>query len=236
MYKTTKEMNEKMKNIDIIIECRDSRIPFTSALNSYPNKKRIIIFTKSDLSNNNLESKILKKIEYPSLFINSIKDRNYDKIIPLIESIKKEYSLIMVMGYPNIGKSTLINHLIGKNKNKVGPLPGVTKGMQALKLKDNLYLIDTPGLLIPKIENIEDGFKLGLIRSIPDKLLNNVQLSDYLLFKLNNLKYFNYLKECNLKEPIDDIYIHPNPNEFASILLSKFRSGKLGKITLDNIE
>lgn len=236
MYKTTKEMNEKMNKIDIIIEMRDSRIPFTSGLKTFENKKRIILFTKSDLSNNNLESKIQNKIEYPSLFINSIKNRNYDQILPLIESIKKDFSLIMVMGYPNIGKSTFINNIIGKNKVKVGPLPGVTKGMQAIKLKDSIYLIDSPGLLIPKIENIEDGFKLGLVRAIPDKLLHQEQLADYLLFKLNLYQQFHYINECNLNNPLDSLYDHPNPNQFSSILLSKFRNGKLGKITLDTIE
>lgn len=175
---------------------------------------------------------------------------------------------LMIIGIPNVGKSSIINALRIKYLNKgnatpMGPIPGVTRSvLHKIKISENplFYLLDTPGILNPKVTNIDVGLKLALCATIQDHLVGDAIIADYLLFWLNKHKYFQYVKYFELEAATDDIlelltqiskkfnkvirhrnhdnvYVYkPHLDAAAKIILKAYREGHLGKFVLDEDE
>ena len=228
------------------------------------NKARLVLLNKADLAD---ESQNNKWIEYfkqkgiIALKINSknkqgIKEINNAVNIACIEKIErnKKRGIInrpiraMVVGIPNVGKSTFINAYAGKNCAKTGNKPGVTKGKQWIRLNKNLELLDTPGVLWPKFDDQTIGMHLAFIGSMNDNILDVSELAYQLIKSLNNLYPDVINNRYNIEgheDPLQVMYQvaevrgcklkgnQPDLEKTSGIILDDFRSGKLGRITLD---
>lgn len=268
MTKAMRQMKEDIKLIDLVIELLDARIPLSSRNPEIDhlgqNKARLVLLNKADLAD---ESQNNKWIEYfrqkgiIALNINSknkqgIKEINNAVNIACKEKIErnKKRGIInrpiraMVVGIPNVGKSTFINAYAGKNCAKTGNKPGVTKGKQWIRLNKNLELLDTPGVLWPKFEDQTIGMHLAFIGSMNDNILDVSELAYQLIKLLNNL-YPDFINSrYNIEgheDPLQVMYQvaevrgcklkgnQPDLEKTSGIILDDFRSGKLGRITLD---
>lgn len=268
MTKAMRQMKEDIKLIDLVIELLDARIPLSSRNpeidNLGQNKARLVLLNKADLAD---ESQNNKWIEYfkqkgiIALKINSknkqgIKEINNAVNIACIEKIErnKKRGIInrpiraMVVGIPNVGKSTFINAYVGKNCAKTGNKPGVTKGKQWIRLNKNLELLDTPGVLWPKFDDQTIGMHLAFIGSMNDNILDVSELAYQLIKSLNNLYPDVINNRYNIEgheDPLQVMYQvaevrgcklkgnQPDLEKTSGIILDDFRSGKLGRITLD---
>ncbi len=268
MAKAKNEIIEKVKIMDIVYVLLDARIPYSS-MNPMidevlKNRKKIYILTKADMADSNITSlweKHFKENDIPSIVVDSISGLNIKKIESfsrelLQEKFLKEQSRgmkkrpirAMIVGIPNVGKSTLINKLVNKRATIVGNKPGVTKAQQWIRLNDNLELLDTPGVLWPKFEDKVVGIHLALTGAIKDEILPKEDLVFYLLKYLvkyykNNIekKYdieikdefdpIEYVKEFLIKyniknEDYDRVY---------DIILNDFKNARIGRVSLDRI-
>lgn len=268
MTKAKRQMQEDIKLIDLIIELVDSRVPLASRnpdINELgKNKARLILLNKADLAD---ERKTLKWQEYFEkkgfyvVKINARSGAGLKAIQGVISEACKEKTerdqrrgiknrpiRAMVVGIPNVGKSTFINSYAGKACTKTGNKPGVTKGKQWIRLNKSLELLDTPGILWPKFEDQKVGLCLAMIGSIKDDILNAQELA---------LEELRYLKEeypgmlhqrYGIQESEDAVQIlkeiadvrkcilkggEPDYEKAAAILLEEFRNGKLGRISLE---
>lgn len=196
MQKARREMEEQLKLVDIIIELRDARIPNASAnpilKELAPNKHRLIILNKSDLADESQNKLWADKFEN-CLVVNSIDD-NLTKLVvnevkrickdkldrALARGIRKKVLRAMVVGIPNVGKSTLINNIVRKKVAKAENRPGVTKSLQWIRINEDVELLDTPGVLWPKFDNQDDARMLALVGSINDDVITDkVELINY---------------------------------------------------------
>lgn len=269
MAKTKKQIIEDLKLIDIVVEILDARMPLASVnpdiQNYIKDKKKIIILNKSDLADENITNEWIKY--YKSKGINAIAiEANNGKGIPkVIDCIKSEYKSIqekyikkgrigkairiMVLGIPNVGKSTFINKLAKRNTAKVGNKPGVTKQKQWIKIDNNIELMDTPGMLWPRLDDQELAMHLAFVGTIGENSIDNEEIAYYLIEYLKNT-YPNKLKERYNVEPAEketmDIINeiakkrgaiisggNINMQKVSDIILNEFRSGKLGRITIE---
>lgn len=268
MTKAMRMMKEDIKLIDLVIEILDARLPMSSRNPDIDDlgrgKARLILLNKSDLADESWNRKwteYFKKKGYTVVKVNSknktgIKEINQAVLEACREKIERDRKRgiknrpvrAMVVGIPNVGKSTFINAYAGKSCTKTGNKPGVTKGKQWIKLNKTLELLDTPGILWPKFEDQMIGLKLAVSGSINDNILNTTDLA-YEFIKILDENYPDAISErygiekkedalemlnqiaevrgCKLKGNLPDI------DKAASILLDDFRSGKLGRITLD---
>lgn len=268
MTKAMRQMKEDIKLIDLIIELLDARIPLSSRNpeidNFGQNKARLVLLNKADLADEKQNSKWIeyfKKKGIVALKINSknkqgIKEINNAVNIACKEKIERNLKRgiknrpirAMVVGIPNVGKSTFINAYAGKNCAKTGNKPGVTKGKQWIRLNKNLELLDTPGVLWPKFDDQKIGMHLAFIGSMNDNILDVSELAFQLIKLLENL-YPNAIKDRYSIEGDDNILQimyqiaevrgcklkgnQPDLDKTSKIVLDDFRSGKLGRITLD---
>ncbi len=268
MTKAIRQMKEDIKLIDLVIELLDARIPISSRNPEIDhlgqNKARLILLNKADLadeSQNNQWIEYFKKKGIVALKINSknkqgIKEINNAVTIACKEKIEKNRKKgiinrpirAMVVGIPNVGKSTFINAYAGKNCTKTGNKPGVTKGKQWIRLNKNLELLDTPGILWPKFDDRTTGMHLAFIGSMNDNILDVSELA-YQLIKLLNHLYPGIIntryKIKGDEDPLEVMYQvaevrgcklkgnQPDLEKTSGIILDDFRSGKLGRITLD---
>lgn len=268
MTKAMRQMKEDIKLIDLIIELLDARIPLSSRNpeidNLGQNKARLVLLNKADLADekqNNKWIEYFKKKGIVALKINSknkqgIKEINNAVNISCKEKIERNLKRgiknrpirAMVVGIPNVGKSTFINAYAGKNCAKTGNKPGVTKGKQWIRLNKNLELLDTPGVLWPKFDDQKIGMHLAFIGSMNDNILDVSELAFQLIKLLENL-YPNAIKDRYSIEGDDNILQimyqiaevrgcklkgnQPDLDKTSKIVLDDFRSGKLGRITLD---
>ena len=268
MTKAMRQMKEDIKLIDLIIELLDARIPLSSRNpeidNLGQNKARLVLLNKADLADekqNNKWIEYFKKKGIVALKINSknkqgIKEINNAVNIACKEKIERNLKRgiknrpirAMVVGIPNVGKSTFINAYAGKNCAKTGNKPGVTKGKQWIRLNKNLELLDTPGVLWPKFDDQKIGMHLAFIGSMNDNILDVSELAFQLIKLLENL-YPNAIKDRYSIEGDDNILLimyqiaevrgcklkgnQPDLDKTSKIVLDDFRSGKLGRITLD---
>jgi len=271
MTKAVRQMKEDIKLIDLVIELVDARLPLSSRNPDIDklaaNKSRLVLLNKADLSDdrtNKLWTKWFKDKGFYVLEMNSKNGVGVKQVNGIIaeackEKIERDRKRgilnrpvrAMVVGIPNVGKSTFINAYAGKACTKTGNKPGVTKGKQWIKLSKTLELLDTPGILWPKFEDERVGIHLALCGSINDNILNIVELSFKLINILRN-SYCEVLKNrYEVDEKLKNMEVLENiarkrgcllkGNELdiekaAAILLDDFRSGKLGRITLEKPE
>ncbi len=271
MAKMKRELNEKLNLVDIIIELLDARIPYSSKNPEIDllskNKKRIIILNKSDLADNESnklwEKYYLSKPGFAVIKADSVKgigiSQTYDISRQLmkekIEAKKKKGVLnvtlrAMVVGIPNVGKSTFINRILGRNHAKAENRPGVTRNKQWIKIKKDFELMDTPGILWPKFEDIGVGINLALTGAIKDQLLDFESLSLKLIEALKTIKpdclktryKIDFEEETSPLDILNSIAEvrglllkegQKNLLRASSILIDEFRSGKLGNISLE---
>jgi len=270
MTKAVRQMKEDIKLIDLVIELLDARIPLSSRNPDIDdlgkNKARLVLLNKSDLADetdNNKWIQYFKDKGIIALKINSknkqgIKEINNAVQIACKEKIErdKKRGIIncpvraMVVGIPNVGKSTFINAYAGRAAAKTGNKPGVTKGKQWIKLNKNLELLDTPGILWPKFDNQTIGMHLAFIGSINDNILDVTELA-YQLVKLLATTYPKVVVERykieGHEDPLKVMYQvaevrgcklkgnQPDLEKTSKIIMDDFRAGKLGRITLDKL-
>lgn len=268
MTKAKRQMQEDLKLIDLIIELVDARIPLSSRNPDIDelgkNKARLILLNKSDLADeryNEQWSAYFQKKGFYVVKVNAKSGAGLKSIQGVIQEackakierdrrrgIKNRPIRAMVVGIPNVGKSTFINSYAGKACAKTGNKPGVTKGKQWIRLNKTLELLDTPGILWPKFEDQEVGKRLAFIGSIKDEILNleelSLELLDYIRTNYPGLLNTRYgIKEegtpVSLLEAVADkrkCLIRGQEIDYAKaagIVMEEFRNGKIGRITLE---
>ena len=268
MTKAKRQMQEDLKLIDLIIELVDARIPLSSRNPDIDelgkNKARLILLNKSDLADeryNEQWSAYFQKKGFYVVKVNAKSGAGLKSIQGVIQEackakierdrrrgIKNRPIRAMVVGIPNVGKSTFINSYAGKACAKTGNKPGVTKGKQWIRLNKTLELLDTPGILWPKFEDQEVGKRLSFIGSIKDEILNleelSLELLDYIRTNYPGLLNTRYGIEeegtpVSLLEAVADkrkCLIRGQEIDYAKaagIVMEEFRNGKIGRITLE---
>ena len=268
MTKAKRMMQENIKLIDLVIELVDARIPVSSRNPDIDelgkNKSRMILLNKADLAEDKWNDAWAEYFREKGFFVvklNSKKGGGLKSIQGVIQEACKEKMerdrkrgilnrpvRAMVVGIPNVGKSTFINALAGKACAKTGNKPGVTKGKQWIRLNKQVELLDTPGILWPKFEDQKVGLRLAFIGSIKDEIQNTEELAAELI-KFLNANYPGVLEEKYSVEPSDDAYVmlagiarsrncllkgsELDTEKAALLLLDDFRNGKLGRLTLE---
>ncbi|MBP3603555.1 MAG: ribosome biogenesis GTPase YlqF [Lachnospiraceae bacterium] len=268
MTKAKRMMQENIKLIDLVIELVDARIPMSSRNPDIDElakgKSRIILLNKSDLADNTYNEKwadYFKEKGFHVLLINSKTGMGIKAIQGLVQEACKEKIerdrkrgivnrpvRAMVVGIPNVGKSTFINSFAGRACAKTGNKPGVTKGKQWIRLNKNLELLDTPGILWPRFESQKVGERLAMIGSINDEILHMDELAIATVSYIQK-NYIGFIeKRYNVEETEDGYdmlkavcksrgcYLkgeEPDIMRAAGLVMEDFRSGKIGKITLE---
>ena len=266
MAKARREIEEKLKVVDIALVLVDARIPISSqnpmAMEILKNKPQLMILTKSDMADNNMTKKWKKYFlnqGKKAISIDSISGLNVKKIETLAKEILKEKIerdlkrgmkmrpiRAIIVGIPNVGKSTLINKLAGKKVANVGNMPGVTKAQQWIRLNQNLELLDTPGVLWPKFDDKKIGIHLALTGAIKDEILPKEDLTFYLIDFLKENYPDLFEKRYNVSMNQDTVRIIEEvlqkrgnkKDEYEKgydIILNDFKNARIGKITLDKI-
>ncbi|MFA9463653.1 MAG: ribosome biogenesis GTPase YlqF [Velocimicrobium sp.] len=268
MTKAKRAMQEDIKLIDVVIELVDARIPRSSKNPDMDeiakNKSRIILLNKYDLANKEKTLEWKKWYENNGFHVALVNSKSgagvraVNEVVQMackdkIERDRKRGILnrpvrAMIVGIPNVGKSTFINSFAGKACTKTGNRPGVTKGKQWIRLNKNVELLDTPGILWPKFEDQTVGLRLALIGSIKDEILNSLELVLELISFLDtnyegSIESFYQIEKGNdTSETIKNIAIKRgclqkgNALDFdkaAAIVLDDFKAGKIGKFTLE---
>ena len=268
MTKAKRMMQEDIKLIDIVIELLDARVPFSSRnpdIDSLANNKyRLVLLNKSDLADDSVTAKwetYFKEKGIMVVTINARDGQGMKMITTKIQEACKEKIerdrkrgimnrpiRAMIVGIPNVGKSTFINSFAKKSCTKVGNKPGVTKGKQWIRINKNVELLDTPGILWPKFEDDTVGEHLAFIGSINDEILQKIELSCNLIdfLKTNYPKRleerYQVEEEKNASEILEAIARNRgcllkgdelNYEKAAGILLEEFRNGKLGRISVE---
>ena len=270
MAKTKREIQEKINLIDIVFEVIDARIPYSSKNKEIEslinNKPRILIMTKVDLCDEKESNKWKEYYEnkgYKVVMIDLLHNKNLNNINEICNNLadnmnskRKEKGLkprkirVLVLGIPNVGKSTLINRLVGKKATNVGNKPGITKSLEWIRINDKLELLDTPGILWPKLEQEKVALNLASMTAIKEEILNKEEIAIYIIKVLkeryrHNLDNRYSTFNCNTieeiinqiakkigaikKEEIDEEKVY-------TTIIKDLREGLLGKVTFDNYE
>ncbi len=193
MKKTRELIQENLKTVDLVIEVIDSRIPISSRNpiidELVRNKRRLIVLNKSDLSDDRANAEWEKRFRAEGNMVirmNSNRGEGVKELFRLLERVQDEKNSerslkkplrMMIVGVPNVGKSSLINRMTGKKSAKTGDKPGVTRGKQWLAVENNMQLLDTPGILWPKFEDPEVGLNLAFCGSIRDEIIDLTDLA-----------------------------------------------------------
>ena len=279
MLKTKKQMIEDLKLIDVVIEILDARIPVSSQnpdiQNITRNKKKIVLLNKSDLADEKQTGKWInyfKQNNVVAIGADSNAGKGTKEVLKQVQKLMEEELekaaakgrtkrniRIMIIGIPNVGKSSLINRLVNKKTAEVGNRPGVTKQKQWVRIGQNIELLDTPGVLWPKFEDEKVALNLAYVGSIKDEVMPKTDVA----YQLLKLLYKEYKDEIILKYKLteDDensIITQDGKNDIlklmdiialkrgaivsggeidyekvANIILNDFRTGKIGRITLE---
>ncbi|MGN1324300.1 MAG: ribosome biogenesis GTPase YlqF [Bacilli bacterium] len=267
MAKTKREIKENLQLIDVVYELLDARIPYSSKNKDIDelikNKPKILIMTKTDLCDLEITKKWQQYYEnmgYKVILTDLINNKNIKQIIEVTSSLsdnmnKKRLSLgmkprktrVLILGVPNVGKSTLINRLVGKKAAPTGDKPGITKKLNWIRINDKLELLDTPGILEPKLENKEVALNLAALTSIKEEVLDLEQVALHIIDKMLNL-YPNTLKtRYNLTNTNTSLIIlnqiakqkgaikkgEVDYEKVYKIILRDLKEGYLGNITFD---
>ena len=269
MKKTKEMVQNNLKLVDVVIELLDARIPLSSKNPEIDklaqNKPRVVVLNKSDLSDkaklnkwiSYYQSKGIKAIPVDTLKGNGVnkiveecKNATKEKMDALKEKGRKERAIrVMIVGVPNVGKSSLINKLTGRKSTQTGDRPGVTKGKQWVRLKGNLELLDTPGILWPKFEDQKIALNLAFTRAIKDEILDIDTLGLKFIEKMSEIEpeklKARYKLDSLGEEPLETMEMIGRKRGFilgrneldytriAKTVLNEFREGKLGQITLE---
>lgn len=268
MKKTKEMVQNNLKLVDVVIELLDARIPLSSKNPEIDklahNKPRVVVLNKSDLSDraklnkwiSYYQSKGIKAIPVDTLkgsgvnkIVEECKNVTKEKMDALKEKGRKERAIrVMIVGVPNVGKSSLINKLTGRKSTQTGDRPGVTKGKQWVRLKGNLELLDTPGILWPKFED-QIALNLAFTRAIKDEILDIDTLGLKFIEKMSDIEpeklKARYKLDSLGEEPLETMEMIGRKRGFilgrneldytriAKTVLNEFREGKLGQITLE---
>ena len=269
MKKTKEMVQNNLKLVDVVIELLDARIPLSSKNPEIDklahNKPRVVVLNKSDLSDraklnkwiSYYQSKGIKAIPVDTLkgsgvnkIVEECKNVTKEKMDALKEKGRKERAIrVMIVGVPNVGKSSLINKLTGRKSTQTGDRPGVTKGKQWVRLKGNLELLDTPGILWPKFEDQKIALNLPFTRAIKDEILDIDTLRLKFIEKMSEIEpeklKARYKLDSLGQEPLETMEMIGRKRGFilgrneldytriAKTVLNEFREGKLGQITLE---
>lgn len=267
MKKTNEMIRENLKLVDVIIEIIDARIPLSSRNpiidEVSANKHHIIVMNKSDLADNRVSELWMVEFQKKNIkcvLFNATKD-SISKFMGALKEISDEIEQkykskgfynrqirAMIVGIPNAGKSTFINNISKRKGTATGDKPGVTKSKQWIKVKNNIDMLDTPGILWPKIETDEQGYKLAATGAIREEILNKTDIAAFILDFMRQNYPDNLRKKYNLSEMKD---IHEMMNDIGikngcllkgneidmervtRLIISDFRKGRMGKLTME---
>lgn len=272
MAKTKREIKEKLELIDIVYEIIDSRMPKSSRIidldELIKSKPRIMIFTKYDLCDKKITDEFIKEYEKDCVVLKTNLKENgnitkeiineTEKLLKnvnekrIYKGLNKRNYRALVVGVPNVGKSTLINRLAGRNIAQTGNKAGVTKSLTWIKLNKNIELLDTPGILWPKIEDIETGYNLASLASIKEEILDKEEISSYII-KFLYQYYPDLLKDkygiCEVN--LEDLTVTFNSigrkrgclmkgnivdyDKVYDVIINDLKEGKIGKVTFDRL-
>ncbi len=272
MAKTRREIKENINMVDIIYEVVDARIPASSKIKDIDDlireKPRILIMSKADLCDLKKTSLWVKKYEndgYKVVLSDLTNSKSVGKIIDLTnqmlrdldnkrieKGLKKRAYRALIIGIPNVGKSTLINRLVGKNIAITGNKPGVTKRLSWIRINKDLELLDSPGILWPKLDNQTQAYNLACFSAIKEEILPKDKVAVYILDTLNK-NYKDYLVNRYGLSDFDVFDIIPSYdkigkkrgcvisggeidyNKVSNIIIKDLSEGRLGSVTFDEV-
>lgn len=272
MTKARRMMEEQLKLIDVVVELLDARIPYSSTnpmlIDMLANKSKIIALNKTDMADPKKTEKwleVFKNNNIKAVKVDCAKGKGIKELIATIQlaakpvldkwlkkGVKNRSIRVMIVGIPNVGKSTLINRLVKKNKAIASNRPGVTRGQQWITIAKGLELLDTPGVLWPKFNNSEIGLRLAVTGAIKEDVFNRdiavhllmeVLINDY--SKLISEKYdVSITDEDDVESVMKKIGVKRgclrtggvlDTDKIIRLLLFDFKTGKMGRFTLDNL-
>ncbi len=267
MAKTKREIKEKLDLIDIVFEVIDARIPYSSKNKDVndliKNKPRILIMTKLDLCDKTETTKWIdyyKSIGYKVISLDLLNNPDMKQIYTETSIISKELNdkrkqkglkerkiRALILGIPNVGKSTLINRLVGRKATNVGNKPGITKQLEWIRINNELELLDTPGILWPKMDNQKVALNLASMTAIKEEILDIEEVAIYIintmleLYPQNIKERYNLGNEKDIVDILDKIgakigAIKNKETDYEKVyvtILKDLREGYLGKVTFD---
>ena len=272
MAKTRRLIKENIDNVDIIYEVVDARIPFSSKIKDIDdlikNKPKIIIMTKidlCDLSKTNLCAKKYESLGYKVVMVDLLNNKGLSDIFDATESmlkslnekriskgLKKRAYKALITGIPNVGKSTLLNRLVGKKATITGDKPGVTKKLSWIRINKDIELLDSPGILWPKLDNEVQAYNLASFSAIKEEILPIGKVACYILDTLNAKYKTNLVDRYGIND-YDNCDVLPayekigkkrgciikggevDYDKVSSIIIKDLREGRLGKVTFDEV-
>ncbi len=270
MAKTRRLMTDSLRLVDAVIEVTDSRIPYSSRNPEMDRlvgrKPRIVLLNKSDAANETVTSRWIdyyKRQGIPAIATDCKSGKNINRVIPLVKEVLKDEIAkwtakgmvgrpvrVMIVGIPNVGKSSLINRLAGSKRAKVEDRPGVTRGKQWVTLANDVELLDMPGVLWPKFEDQDVGLSLAFTGAVKDDIMDMESLACFFIRKLRTVSCDAFKERYNVDVTDEDTDYEVlekigrrrgflvsggeiNTERAAIILIDEFRSGRLGRISLE---
>ena len=272
MARTKRLISEQLNLIDIVFEVIDARMPLSSKIvdidDLIKDKPRVLVMTKYDLCDKNETDKIVgyyENIGYRVICLDLISDNNikpvFDMAMELMNKENENRKLkglsprsgrILIVGVPNVGKSTLINRLVGRKSVGVANTPGFTKSLSWIRINKNLELLDSPGILWPKMADQEQAHILASFSSIKDEILNRDDIAVFIIKKLYEL-YPEYLEKRYGVIELDDDFIEvydtiaakrgalsrggvADYEKVSNIIINDLKNGNIGKVTFDRLK